>query len=69
MRDPHAVYDRTTALIVADVQNDFASRTGNLYVRGAERLIPLINEIASSMHAAILPRRSSSASGRRPADR
>lgn len=36
-------YTRTTALVVVDVQNDFASPDGNLYVNGAEDVIGFIN--------------------------
>jgi nicotinamidase/pyrazinamidase len=36
-------YGRATALIVVDVQNDFAEPDGSLYVNGAEDLIPAIN--------------------------
>lgn len=36
-------YDRSTALIVVDVQNDFASPEGNLYVPGGEEVVPLAN--------------------------
>src|ERR1700694_370714 len=36
-------YDERTALIVVDVQNDFADPTGSLYVPGGERLLPEIN--------------------------
>ncbi len=43
-------YDSTTALIVVDVQNDFADRSGSLYVPGGEQVIPFINEQA---HAAV----------------
>ena len=40
-------YDAATALIVVDMQNDFADPAGSLYVRGGETLIPFINrEIA-----------------------
>jgi nicotinamidase/pyrazinamidase len=38
-----AAYDSTTALIVVDVQNDFADPAGSLYVRGGEEIVPLIN--------------------------
>lgn len=37
-------YDAETALIVVDVQNDFADPKGSLYVRGAERVIGFINQ-------------------------
>ena len=36
-------YDAETALIVVDVQNDFASPQGSLYVRGGEQIIPIAN--------------------------
>jgi nicotinamidase/pyrazinamidase len=36
-------YDGRTALVVVDVQNDFASPSGSLYVRGAERAIVAVN--------------------------
>jgi nicotinamidase/pyrazinamidase len=40
-------YDPTTALIVVDVQNDFADPAGSLSVAGAEDVIPIIDgEIA-----------------------
>jgi nicotinamidase/pyrazinamidase len=38
-----ADYDRSTALIVVDVQNDFADPSGNLWVRGATRILPRVN--------------------------
>ncbi|MFV9672903.1 MAG: isochorismatase family protein [Acidimicrobiia bacterium] len=37
-------YSQTTALIVVDVQNDFADPDGSLYVSGGETTIPFINE-------------------------
>jgi nicotinamidase/pyrazinamidase len=36
-------YDRATALIVVDVQNDFADPAGGLYVTGAEEIVDVIN--------------------------
>jgi nicotinamidase/pyrazinamidase len=36
-------YDGRTALIVVDVQNDFADPAGSLYVRGGEEIVPPIN--------------------------
>lgn len=36
-------YDRKTALIVVDVQNDFADPKGALYVGGGEEVVPLVN--------------------------
>lgn len=37
-------YNTTTALLVVDVQNDFADPSGNLYVPGGEEAIAFINE-------------------------
>jgi nicotinamidase/pyrazinamidase len=37
-----ATYDATTALLVVDVQNDFADRTGSLYVEGGEQIVPIV---------------------------
>jgi nicotinamidase/pyrazinamidase len=36
-------YDEYTALLVVDVQNDFADPRGNLYVRGGEEIVPVVN--------------------------
>jgi nicotinamidase/pyrazinamidase len=45
-------YDRETALVVVDVQNDFADPNGNLYVRGGEDVVPVVNsEIARARSA------------------
>jgi nicotinamidase/pyrazinamidase len=46
------VYDPTTALIVVDVQNDFADPGGSLYVKSGEQVVALINgEIARTLAA------------------
>lgn len=37
-------YDAATALLVVDVQNDFAHPDGSLYVRGGDELVPRIND-------------------------
>ena len=37
-------YDHQTALLVVDVQNDFADPEGSLYVRGGELVVPVVNE-------------------------
>ncbi len=37
-------YDPSTALLVVDVQNDFADPAGNLYVQGGEQVVPVIND-------------------------
>jgi nicotinamidase/pyrazinamidase len=39
-----ADYDPSTALIVVDVQNDFADPAGSLSVRGATRILPRVNQ-------------------------
>jgi nicotinamidase/pyrazinamidase len=36
-------YDATTALIVVDVQNDFADPAGSLFVKGAEGVVRMVN--------------------------
>ncbi len=50
-------YDGRTALLVIDVQNDFADPEGNLYVPGGEDVVPLIDEEiaeARSRHAMVI---------------
>ena len=37
-------YDEKTAVIVVDVQNDFADPEGSLYVPDGEKTIPFIND-------------------------
>ena len=45
-------YDSHTALVVVDVQNDFADPAGRLYVPGGEAVVPVINaEIARAQAA------------------
>ncbi|MDQ3641602.1 MAG: isochorismatase family protein [Actinomycetota bacterium] len=47
-----ARYDDRTALIVADVQNDFADPAGSLYVPGGEEVIERVNaEVDRAMDA------------------
>ena len=36
-------HDRSTALVVVDVQNDYADPKGSLYVGEGERVVPLVN--------------------------
>ncbi len=46
------MYDDSTALIVVDVQNDFADPEGNLYVDEGERVVPIANrEVAKATEA------------------
>lgn len=50
-------YDPKTALIVVDVQNDFADSKGSLYVRGGKRVVERVNrevEEASSSGALVV---------------
>jgi nicotinamidase/pyrazinamidase len=45
-------YDRRTALLVVDVQNDFADPGGGLSVSGGEAIIPAVNaEVAAAREA------------------
>lgn len=37
-------YDPSTALLVVDVQNDFADPAGSLFVRGGDEVVPRIND-------------------------
>ena len=39
MAMPEPGYDTTSALVVTDVQNDFASPGGSLYVAGGEEVV------------------------------
>jgi nicotinamidase/pyrazinamidase len=47
-----ARYDARTALIIVDVQNDFADAGGSLYVRGGESVVPRINAEVEAAAAA-----------------
>ena len=48
-----SVYDQNTALVVVDVQNDFADPSGSLYVAGAEKeVVPAVNREVSAAAAA-----------------
>jgi nicotinamidase/pyrazinamidase len=50
-------YDRTTALVIVDLQNDFADPDGGLSVHGGANLVPIINaeiEMARSAGATIV---------------
>ncbi|SIR94238.1 nicotinamidase/pyrazinamidase [Moraxella cuniculi DSM 21768] len=47
-----SIEQNRTALIVVDVQNGFI--TGNLAVLGADKIIPLINQLARQFHHVIL---------------
>lgn len=45
-------FDERTALVVVDVQNDFADPRGGLYVGGGEEIIPVVNELIAAARAA-----------------
>ena len=50
-------YDTKTALLVVDVQNDFADPKGSLYVEEGEKVVPVINreiEIARAAGALVV---------------
>jgi nicotinamidase/pyrazinamidase len=47
-----ARYDERTALVVVDVQNDFADPEGSLAVAGGEAVVPVVNEEAARAKAA-----------------
>jgi nicotinamidase/pyrazinamidase len=50
-----ARYDERTALVVTDIQNDFADPAGTLYVRGGEQVVPAANrEIEDALAAGAL---------------
>jgi nicotinamidase/pyrazinamidase len=45
-------FDAMTALLVVDVQNDFADPAGSLYVRDGEHVVPVANEAVDRAAAA-----------------
>ena len=45
-------YDPSTALLVVDVQNDFADPRGGLYVDGGEQVVDVINQEITAARAA-----------------
>jgi nicotinamidase/pyrazinamidase len=48
----HPLYDPNTALVVVDVQNDFADPSGSLHVAGASEIVePLNRQIAAARAA------------------
>ncbi len=50
-----ARYDPNTALVVVDIQNDFADPKGSLYVSGGEEVVPVVNrEIEQARRAGAL---------------
>jgi nicotinamidase/pyrazinamidase len=50
-----AKYDPNTALLIVDVQNDFADPGGSLYVKGGEDVVPVVNvEMERALEAGAL---------------
>ena len=49
---PEIVFDEHTALVVVDVQNDFADPGGGLYVDGGERVVTEVNALIERAQAA-----------------
>ena len=45
-------YDSKSALLVVDVQNDFADPNGSLYVRGGEEVVSIVNEAIEAARVA-----------------
>jgi len=45
-------YDPKTALVLVDVQNDFAHPEGGLYVKDGEAVVPIVNAAISEARAA-----------------
>lgn len=45
-------FDERTALVVVDVQNDFADPRGGLYVAGGEQIVPVVNGLVAAARAA-----------------
>jgi nicotinamidase/pyrazinamidase len=45
-------YDAATALLVVDVQNDFADPAGNLYVNGGDQIVDTVNREVAEAAAA-----------------
>lgn len=41
-------FDASTALLVVDVQNDFADPGGGLYVRDGEQVVPLVSKLVGA---------------------
>lgn len=46
--DTELDFDRQTALVVVDMQNDFADPGGNLAIDGGDAIIPTVNELITT---------------------
>jgi len=53
--DPAGFDAEGSALVVVDVQNDFALPEGGLYVRGGEEVVPVVNAYVAAARAAARP--------------
>ncbi len=51
MSTPMLAFDDHTALVVADVQNDFADPAGSLHVGGGDTVVRVINDLIASARA------------------
>lgn len=51
MTTPRLDWDPKTALLVVDLQNDFAHPDGSLYVRGGERVVDDVNRLVARAQA------------------
>lgn len=49
--NPTGRYDPATALVVVDVQNDFADPDGGLYVDGGEEVVEVVNQAIAEARA------------------
>ena len=52
MTERGPAFDPRTALIVVDVQNDFADPRGSLYVHGGEQIVPRVNDLVRQARSA-----------------
>lgn len=48
MTDLPPGFDRRSALVVVDVQNDFADPGGGLYVEGGQDVVPVVNSLVAA---------------------
>ncbi|MDA8292057.1 MAG: isochorismatase family protein [Actinomycetota bacterium] len=55
MRTAHPTFGPTTALLVVDVQNDFADPAGRLYVAGGESVVDVVDGLVPTARAAGSP--------------
>ncbi len=49
---PSALFDRSTALVVVDLQNDFADPAGSLFVAGSDLVVEEVNAAVAEARAA-----------------